>query len=107
MATAIYETDLRFYYAQRYSTDSAHAPAIKTRAASHMERHFGILADALGDKPYLLGQQFSAADIYAAMLLTWSPDMRALFAHHPNLKAFYDRVSSRPAIAPVWERNGM
>jgi glutathione S-transferase/GST-like protein len=49
----------------------------------------------------------SAVDIYAAMLVTWAPDVAALFARHPNLKIMHDRVAARPAIAAVWARNGM
>jgi glutathione S-transferase len=107
LSAAVYETDLRVYYAPRYSTDAAHAPAIKAKATLDMGRQFGILADALGSRPYLLGDAFSALDIYAAMLLCWAPDVPALFARHANLKTLHDRVSQRPAVAPIWLRNDM
>lgn len=107
MATAVYEADLRMYYAERYSTEPAHAPAIRAKAVTEMSRLFGILSGALGARTYLVDNTFSAADIYAAMLITWAPDMAALFKHHPNLKSLHDAVASRPAIAPVWQRNGL
>ncbi|HEY6072289.1 MAG TPA: glutathione S-transferase family protein, partial [Anaerolineales bacterium] len=62
-------------------------------------------AEALGEGPYILCDSFSAADIYAAMLASWAEDVPALFARHPNIKAHYDRVTARPRIAKVWERN--
>jgi glutathione S-transferase len=47
-----------------------------------------------------------AADIYAAMLCSWAPDVPALFAAHPVLMRMYDRVLMNDAVREVWERNG-
>ena len=105
-ATTIYMSDLRMYYPQRYTDDPAGADAVKRQAIAHMAREFEIFAAALGAGPYILGETFSAADIYAAMLASWADDVPALFARHPNIKALYDRVTARPRIAKVWERNG-
>ena len=66
-----------------------------------------VYANALGDKPFILGETMSAVDIYAALLSTWNPNPEAFFARHPNVKKMYDRVSARPAIARVWARHGM
>lgn len=106
-ASAVYMADLRFYYPQRYSTEVAHADFIKAKATEHMDRDFAIFAAALGNRPYVLGETFSAVDIYAAMLLSWAPDLEALFSRHSNLKTFYRQVAGRPKIAPVWLRNEM
>jgi glutathione S-transferase len=104
-ATAPYTADLRLFYPERYSTDSTHADGIKARAIIDLNRDFDQFADALGSGPFILGEQFSAVDIYAAMLISWSEDMTALFARLPNLQNLYIAVTSRPAIAPVWARN--
>ncbi len=106
-ASAVYMADLRFYYPQRYSTDISHAEFIKAKAVEHMDRDFAIFAEALGQGPFILGDAFSAVDIYAAMLVSWVPDLDALFERHPNLKTHYGAVASRPKIAPVWLRNEM
>jgi glutathione S-transferase/GST-like protein len=105
LSAAVYDSDLRMYYPQRYSTEAAAAPGIKEKAIADITREFAILAEALGEGPYFLGGRFSALDIYAAMLITWAPDLDAQWAAHPNLKALHDRVARRPAIAPVWARN--
>jgi glutathione S-transferase len=106
-ASAVYMADLRFFYPARYSIDSNHAEAIKAKAVEHMDRDFEIFADALGKGPFILGETFSAVDIYAAMLVSWAPDVPALFSRHTNIKAHYDAVARRPKIAPVWQRNEM
>ena len=106
LATTLYMSDLRYFYPERYTADAAGSAAVKARAEEMMMHEFGIYAEALGSKPYVLGDTMCAADIYAAMLCTWAPDMKVLFAKHTNLGAMYDRVLSVPAIKAVWDRNG-
>lgn len=107
LACNVYMTDLRLYYSDRYTTDPAGAQAVKDAAAARMAREWEIYAAALGSNSFILGPAMSAVDIYAAMLATWNVDVPAFFAKHPNIKAMYDRVLERPAIAKVWARNGM
>ena len=107
LAATVYLSDLRMYYPARYTVDAAGAAGIKAKAIDGMAAEFAILSDAVGEGPFILGERMSAADIYAAMLATWAPDLTALFAKHPNLKVLHDRVVEVPAIAKVWARNGM
>lgn len=106
-ASSVYMADLRYFYPERYSTDVSHAEGIKAKARDHMERDFSIFANELGEGPYILGETFSAVDIYAAMLVSWAPDLQALFQRCPNIKSHYEAVAARPKIAPVWLRNKM
>jgi len=106
LATALYMSDLRLFYPQRYTKDAAGAEGIRARAEETMMQEFAIYAEALGDSPFML-TDFSAVDIYAAMLCTWAPDVPALFAKHPALKRMYDAVLENEAVRKVWERNGM
>ncbi len=107
LAAAPYNSDLRMYYPERFSTDATHAEAIRTKAIIDLNRDFDILADGLGKGPYMLGANFSALDIYGAMLISWSEDVPKLLVRHANLKRLYELVAARPMIAPVWARNGM
>ena len=106
-ASAVYMADLRYFYPERYSVDTSHASSIKAKAFEHMDRDFAIFAEDLGTKKFILGDQFSAVDIYAAMLVGWAPDIEALFARHPNIKLHYAAVVTRTKIAPIWSRNQM
>jgi glutathione S-transferase len=106
-ASAVYPADLRYFYGDRYTADPAGGAAVKAQAVKDMARDFDIFAADLGAGPFILGDTFSAADIYAAMLLSWSPDLEALFARHPALRTYYATVAERPRIAPVWTRNEM
>lgn len=107
MAATIYASYLRLYYSDRFTTDANGAAGVKAAAVTMLEREWDILARALGRGPWLLGRKFSAADIYAAMLATWNPDLAAFHRRHPNVKALCERVKARPKIAPIWAANGM
>ena len=106
-ASAVYMADLRYFYPARHSVDNGAADGIKAQAKLDMNRDFAIFAKALGKGPYILGEVISAADIYAAMLVSWVPDVKTLFARHPNIKRHYELVAARPKVNPMWKRNDM
>jgi len=46
----------------------------------------------LGDKPFLLGDHFSAPDIYLYLILSWNQYVGTSFEAYPKVTAFYERV---------------
>ena len=106
-ATSVYMADLRYFYPARHSAEEGAGAGIKAQAEIDINRDFDIFAKALGQGPYILGEVYSAADIYAAMLVSWAPDIKALFAKHANIKHYYDLVTARPKVTSVWKRNDM
>jgi glutathione S-transferase len=105
LATNIYMSDLRVCYSERYTTRPKEADAVKAAAIAAMAKEWEVYANALGANTYMLRDTYSVVDIYAAMLATWNLDVPAFFRQHPNVKALYDRVVSRPAVARVWKRH--
>lgn len=57
----------------------------------------GILAAHLEKNPYLLGEQFSAADIIIGYDLIWADSLK-LLADIPVLKAWLEKLKQRPAF---------
>ncbi len=55
------------------------------------------LTDQLGGGPYLLGETFSAADVLWGSALNWTLKFK-LVPELPVLRAYVDRIQSRPAI---------
>jgi glutathione S-transferase len=58
------------------------------------------LDDALGGQHYLVGDEFTAADImmgYSVFLAQWVKAMKE--GEFPNVIAYYDRLRARPAFA--------
>jgi glutathione S-transferase len=69
-------------------------PAIVPSLMKRYARAVAVVAEALAEKAYLLGDRFSAADIMVGSTLMWLPDV---LADHPNLGAYVDRLRQRPA----------
>ena len=101
MACNLYEADLRYYYPARYTTDPAGAGSVKAAGAAYMDKSFPIIEAGLD--PYLAGNDLGIADVYLAMLTTWSPEplKSAKFA------ALRAAVAADHAYGPVWLRHGM
>ena len=57
LATALYMSDLRLFYPERYTLKPGEAEGIKARALETMMQEFAIYADALGEGPFILGQR--------------------------------------------------
>jgi glutathione S-transferase len=58
------------------------------------------LITQLAKGPYLLGERFSAADILWGTALTWTT-MWQLVPELPEIKAYIQRIASRPSLARV------
>lgn len=56
-----------------------------------------VLTDQLARGPYLLGERFTAADVLWGIALNWTTSFK-LVPDLPVIRAYIDRVISRPAI---------
>ncbi len=57
-----------------------------------------VLATGLGDKAFIVGDHFTAADIMVAQTLAWARAFEAPLGHD-SLEVYADRMLSRPAVA--------
>lgn len=55
-----------------------------------------VLGEALQGKKYLLGEQFTAADVMIGSTLVWA-SLLGLLGDHPVLTAYVQRLQERPA----------
>jgi len=97
MSSNVYESVLRIYYPERYSTSGAAAAAeIKQQAVADYVRHLEVIHDTLS--PYVLGEKLSAADSYLYMLAAWYPGESAvLHARLPKLAQHAELLRQRAA----------
>jgi glutathione S-transferase/GST-like protein len=105
LASNVYPTILRIYYSERYSTDASAAEGIRAAAEGELDEQFGILDGAIEPGPFLLGEVFSAADIFLWMLIRWHPAPESLFEKAPRLERLAERVQVRPAVARTWREH--
>jgi glutathione S-transferase len=80
---------------------------LKQYARANLAKRVGWLSERLGSKPYLLGEQFSVADAYLFVVLTWSPHVSFDLSSWPNLLAFQERVAARPHVMEAMAAEGL
>ena len=97
LSANVYESVLRIYYPERYSTSGpAAATEIKQQAVTDYVRHLELVHSALS--PYVLGETLSAADAYLYTLAAWYPgDLAALHARLPRLAQHGELLRQRAA----------
>ncbi|BCW88716.1 Stringent starvation protein A [Alphaproteobacteria bacterium SO-S41] len=70
-------------------------------ARREMSIGYDIVATALGDKPWMMGDDFTLADCAAAPALDYAARVHPYAETHPTLAAYYQRLSARPSYARV------
>ena len=80
---------------------------LKQYARANLAKRVGWLSERLGSKPFLLGEQFSVADAYLFVVLTWSPHVSFDLSPWPNLLAFQERVAARPHVIEAMTAEGL
>jgi glutathione S-transferase len=79
---------------------------VREATAQHLANRFALLERKLGDKPYLLGD-FSIADAYAFVMLTWARKFEIDLSGLPRLNAYFQRVIARPAVQQTLQEEGL
>jgi len=96
---------LRFYYPVRI-TDPQGEAVVKDKALEEVATLWGHVDQHLkSGGPYLLGAQFSAADILAHTLSTWEGACPGIYDRFPQVKRLADLVAARPAMQRVIQQN--
>jgi glutathione S-transferase len=62
-----------------------------------LEKPFNILNMALAGKQYLLGDKFTIADLNVASVVSWAKPSKIDLSAWPNLSAWLERCTTRPA----------
>ena len=95
---------LRYYYPDRCTT--AEPEAVVNKAMEEVAAVWSRIDAHLRLKgPYLLGERYSAADIFCTMLSTWQDCCPDTYRRFPGVKRLADLVMARPAIARIAETN--
>ncbi|MGA2399993.1 MAG: glutathione S-transferase family protein [Steroidobacteraceae bacterium] len=100
LSANVYQAALRIFYSDRYSSrGEADGAAIREQALADYRTHMELIARSL--KPYVLGPDYSIADVYLYVLFSWYPDRDELAMRLPALGAHWDKVRVRPAVVKV------
>ena len=109
MTNSLQATLIIYFYPERWA-DNAEAAA---QVRSHAQTKVGALLDQIEAElarhggPYLLGETFSAVDLYALMLCRWTRGFTRPARSLPQLGAYLQRLLARPAVQRVFEKEGL
>ncbi len=79
----------------------------KAMMRERLAGRFDYLGTALRDKPYLMGDNFTAADAYLFTLLGWCRLTGIDLEKWPVLVAYRERVAARPAVREALKAEGL
>ncbi|MCU0805116.1 MAG: glutathione binding-like protein, partial [Burkholderiales bacterium] len=80
---------------------------VRKGAIAQLGKRFGYVANALGAKPYLMGEQFTIADAYLFTVLNWTSLHKVDLAPWPTLQAYMGRVAARPKVQETLRAEGL
>jgi glutathione S-transferase len=96
-----------WFYPQELGADE-HPPAVRDALRRKIEGAWDHIEGRLAASgPYLLGREFSGADLYLTMLMRWSRKMPRPATDWPALKALADLVRARASWKRVYELEGL
>ena len=84
-----------------------YGPAVQQIARDKIAGRLAIVENHLAENgPFLMGERFTVADAYLFTIVGWSSYAKVDLADFPSLRAFMERVGSRPKVqeAQVAER---
>jgi glutathione S-transferase len=77
--------------------EAERSPALVEKAKTQFADVARVLSNALAGRSFLLGEQFSAADVMVGSTLAWAA-MMGLLGDQPALQTYVKRLSERPAF---------
>ncbi|HXC54076.1 MAG TPA: glutathione S-transferase N-terminal domain-containing protein [Rhizomicrobium sp.] len=87
-----------WFYAHEFVDDPAYTDSVKAATAARIGRTFVQIGAHLETSPWLLGADFSAADLYLFMFVRWGRALPSPPRLIPALAGHAERVAARPAV---------
>ena len=92
------------FHAHRFADTPENEPSAQRRGCRRLRETWQVIDNQIGDKQWILGDQFSAADVYLFMLTTWLETSRGHPDIHefPNVQRIANAVMLRPSVQKVY-----
>jgi glutathione S-transferase len=98
----------RFWFYPPELGAAEHTPEVRAALQRKIEGIWDLLdAQLTAHGPYLLGKEFSGADLLLTMLMRWSRNMPRPVTEWPALKRLADLVRARPSWQKLYEIEGL
>ncbi|SHG37505.1 glutathione transferase GstA [Massilia sp. CF038] len=80
---------------------------MKTNARNAINKRYAYLEGILGQRNYLMGEQFSVADVYLFVITNWAGPVQLDLTPYPHVQAFQARIGARPAVQDALRAEGL
>ena len=97
---------LKRAYPDRHVSDPAAVPDVRATAIRRLDAQFDHIEAELGQGPWLLGETFSAVDLFLLMMVMWTSRMPRPATQLPGIAAHAARVMARPAVRAALAAEG-
>jgi GST-like protein len=101
-ATELYPCVTRNDYPERFGAEPA---SIRARSVEMGRDIWRLIEAGAAPAPFVLGERFSLADIYLAVLSCWMGNEAWMPGHCPRIQALAHAVATRPRLAAAWARH--
>ena len=93
------------YYPDRFADAPEDEPGAQRRGIRRLRETWKVIDDQIGGNQWVLGERFSAVDIYLFMLITWLKPSRGQPSvdEFPNVKRIANAVQSRKSVQIVYK----
>ena len=72
-----------------------------------LDNRLDYLNRAIGDRPFLIGEQFTVADAYLFTVVGWSRHLNFDLSKWPQLQRYMERVGARPQVTEALKAEGL
>lgn len=81
--------------------------AMKDMAKQNIDKRLSYVEDRLGGKTFLTGDNFTVADAYLYVVLSWRGRVGVGIEKFPKVGAFFERVADRPSVRAARKAEGL
>src|SRR5690606_6934118 len=82
-------------------------PGARELTVEALGRRFTLLAETLGQQPFLTGAHFTIADAYLFVILNWTDLHKVDISPWPVLGEYRNRIAARPAVRQTLKDEGL
>jgi glutathione S-transferase len=87
--------------------DPSAPQAVKDSSIERLGVRLGTVAAQLSKQPFLLNEDFSVADAYLFVTLSWGRYVGLNIAKWPELTRYVEKISARPAVQQALREEGL
>jgi glutathione S-transferase len=98
LSYAVQATHMHWFYPERFTSVPEGAPAVRAAASATLRRHVEWIDAELATRPWLVGEERTAADLYLFMVTKWGHWHEPPLWEPPHLRDHFDRLLERPGV---------